>query len=278
MPREAILMHGTKEAFEKMNATLGAQMRPLAEKLDTFSANGGRELGAKELATLTRDIAKMRNAIDNVRKNGIEVGGGRIEVDKSLLAEMDKVLDDAAKSIDGAKKTAAQRARNGFIDEVVAGFFPEKTSAEKEAHLKEGAKASLKIADLVTYRQSFVDNLRKFAAGELSMKQFDETLDPIIQNLQNLKAWNKDDPNNLPLKLDLEKHGTAEGDAKQILKTIRPPLEQLFHQHRQDHVRCDGEGDRQRRVLLRQADRHEQIRPRQGRRREVRQDTQEHLL
>ena len=40
MPREAILMHGTKEAFEKLNATMGEQMRPLAEKLDAFAADG----------------------------------------------------------------------------------------------------------------------------------------------------------------------------------------------------------------------------------------------
>ena len=36
MPREAILMHGTAEAFEKLNETMGAQMRPLAEKQRGF--------------------------------------------------------------------------------------------------------------------------------------------------------------------------------------------------------------------------------------------------
>ena len=44
MPREAIMMHGTAEAFEKMNATMAAKMRPLAEKLDAFAADGSKVL------------------------------------------------------------------------------------------------------------------------------------------------------------------------------------------------------------------------------------------
>ena len=220
MPREAILMHGTKEAFEMMNATLGAQMRPLAEKLDAFTKNSGRLLDKTELASLTRDIAKMRNAIDNVRKNGIEVGGGRIEVDKSLLAEMDKVLDTAAKSIDGAKKTAAQRARNSFVNEVVAGFFPEKNTTGGEEHLARSAKTELKVKDFVRYRQSFIDELKKFASGELPMKRFDEVIDPIINDLQELRWKNDDVPNDMPLRDLLAYYAMSEEDTKQVLKMI----------------------------------------------------------
>ena len=73
MPREAILMHGTAEAFEKLNAHLAAQMRPLAEKLDAFAANGSRALGREEILGLQRDMATMKNAIASVRANGIEV-------------------------------------------------------------------------------------------------------------------------------------------------------------------------------------------------------------
>ena len=220
MPREAILMHGTKEAFEKMNETLGAQMRPLAEKLDAFTKNSGRVLDKAELASLTRDIAKMRNAIDNVRKNGIAVGGGRIEVDKSLLAEMDKVLDTAAKSIDGAKKTAAQRARNSFVNEVVAGFFPEKNTTGGEEHLARSAKTELKVKDFVRYRQSFIDELKKFASGELSMKRFDEIIDPIIEDLQELRWKNDNIPNDMPLRDLLAYYAMSEADVKQVLKMI----------------------------------------------------------
>jgi hypothetical protein len=104
MPREAILMHGTAEAFETLNKHMADQMRPLAQKLDAFAADPAKFLDKKELGALRRDMATMKNAIANVRANGIEIAHTgkdgntyvtRTEVDKSLLDAMDKVLDEA---------------------------------------------------------------------------------------------------------------------------------------------------------------------------------------
>ena len=125
MPREAILMHGTAEAFEKMNETMGAQMRPLAETLDAFAADGGKALGKEDLRVLLRDMATMKNALANVRANGIEIthvgkDGNtyvtRTEVDKSLLDGMEKVLDSIAPRI----SPAALRATEARLDEAIA--------------------------------------------------------------------------------------------------------------------------------------------------------------
>jgi len=56
----------------------------------------------------------MKNAIANVRKNGLEIMRGdevvsRIEVDKSLLDAMDQILADTKKQIDNAKKTSVKK-------------------------------------------------------------------------------------------------------------------------------------------------------------------------
>ena len=111
MPREAIMMHGTAEALEK----LGEKFRPLAEKLDAFSADGTKILAKDEIKSLEAEMATMKNAIANVRKNGLEIMRGdevvsRIEVDKSLLDAMDQILADTKKQIDNAKKTDATHA------------------------------------------------------------------------------------------------------------------------------------------------------------------------
>ena len=52
MPREAIMMHGTKEAFEKLDENITRQMRPLIEKLDAFTADGSKVLSHEDILSL----------------------------------------------------------------------------------------------------------------------------------------------------------------------------------------------------------------------------------
>ena len=199
MPREALLMHGTAEAFEKLNETMGAQLRPLAEKLDAFAANGGQVLGQEELRALLRDMATMKNAIANVRANGIEVTHAgkdgttyvtRTEVDKSLLAGMEKVLDDASNQISRAKKTSVYRAREAFLQEVKTSLTP--VDARGQEVWGSGASDST-LTELAVRRNELVRTLGKFATGEKPMKDFDATVDACIakfrqelfENLEN---------------------------------------------------------------------------------------------
>ena len=44
LPREAIMMHGTAEAFESMNKTFGEGIQKLTAKLDAFAADGNKIL------------------------------------------------------------------------------------------------------------------------------------------------------------------------------------------------------------------------------------------
>ena len=168
MPREAIMMHGTAEALEK----LGEKFRPLAEKLDAFSADGTKILTKAEIKALETDMETMKNAIDNVRKNGLEIKRdnqvvSRIEVDKSLLDAMDQILADTKKQIDNAKKTSVNRTIDAFIKEVDDSLYPEKSPG--------AGKVNLTSAGMLDFKSSRADIMKAFddfAKGKINAGKF----------------------------------------------------------------------------------------------------------
>ena len=199
MPREAILMHGTAEALQKMNDMMG----PLVAKLASFAADGGQELGAEELATIRADMATMKNAIANVRRNGLAINdghavangdpiaekGGRTEVDHSILDAMEKVLSDASKQLSNVKKNSALRTREAFLREVRASLAPEDAPGGAQAMAGNAATNSA-VSSLRRARFELITTLSKFASGELEMAQFDATLEPIIAKFEREELSN----------------------------------------------------------------------------------------
>ena len=168
MPREAIMMHGTAEALEK----LGEKFRPLAEKLDAFSADGTKILNKAEIKALEADMATMKNAIDNVRKNGLEIMRGdevvsRIEVDKSLLDAMDQILADTKKQIDDAKKTSVNRTIDAFIKEVDDSLYPEKSPGAGDVNL-----TSAGMLDFKSSRAEIMKAFDDFAKDKINAGKF----------------------------------------------------------------------------------------------------------
>ncbi len=219
MPREAIMMHGTAEAFEKMNANMAAQMRPLAEKLDAFAADGSKVLGKEELLALMRDMATMKNAIAKVRANGIEVthsdkdGNKNIthtEVDKSLLAEMEKILDEASQMINNAKTTSMIKARAAFLKEVDASL----SLLDVPGGIASSEKnATHPIAlELTKLKNAFVKTLHKCAFSKEPFEKFDAEINACIAK------FHQDMLSNLENKLS--QLGADPIVAKSIAKTV----------------------------------------------------------
>ena len=180
VPREAILMHGTAEALQRMNE----QMRPLAEKLEAFQTDGGKLLSSEQIATLERDMQIVKAAILNVRKNGLEVPGGRIEVDKSLLDGMMRTIDSAAKKIADARAEMAERARAEFIKEVVLSLTPG-TSPEERALADDLAVRNQVFAEFMNARAELVRTLSKIVSGEIPRSKID-----VCINAANLRIFN----------------------------------------------------------------------------------------
>ena len=170
MPREAVMMHGTAEALETMKKKFADGMRPLADMLDAFAADGSKTLCDAEAARLAAAVSTMRNAIANVRKNGIEAGGSRTEVDKTILDAMDRILDDAGRRISGMKKEAVEKSRRTFLDETRAYFacagLPGAANARGPA-----------LAELESAADEMLVLLEEFALGRRPMEEFDAAFD-----------------------------------------------------------------------------------------------------
>ena len=190
MPREAIMMHGTSEAFEKLDANITQQMRPLVEKLDAFRANGAKVLSHEDVLSLKRDMATMKNAIANVRENGITIthpgkDGNppqvmQTEVDKSLLDEMDKLLDDVSAQIADAKNLSVKRSRQAFLEEVKAGLSPEKEPGGEKIMSSGPALGNSVLSAFRAQRFEFCKLIQDFATGDRPMDQFDADFDKCL--------------------------------------------------------------------------------------------------
>ena len=181
MPREAIMMHGTAEALEK----LGEKFRPLAKKLDAFSANGTKILTKAEIKALETDMATMKNAIANARKNGLEIKHdnqivSRIEVDKSLLDAMDQILADTKKQIDDAKKTSVNRTIDAFMKEVDDSLYPEKSPGAGDVNL-----TSVNMLDFKSSRADIMKAFDDFAKGKINARQFDDEIERNLDKFNN---------------------------------------------------------------------------------------------
>jgi hypothetical protein len=241
LPREAIMMHGTAEAFDAINRTLGDKLRPLAAKLDAFAADGSKILTKDEIKSLQADMGLMRNALANVRRNGIEVrtlksgtigangvdnradvrwetkdkngkvvkSGAvtiRTEIDKSLLDAMEKVLVDVEKQIKDAAKTSVDRTVAAFIKEVRESLYPEEAPG--------AGRVNLDSVDLSVFRNArnvFMAALDDFAKGKIKLQQFDATVDDCIDKINNDRH----------LYYNLSGRGLDESAQKGLFKTAR---------------------------------------------------------
>ena len=198
MPREAIMSHGTAEAFERINATFADKMRPLAKQLEDFAADGSRVLSAGEILNLKSNLQDMKSALENVRRNGIDrrvmtdalgktiLGDDNkeiekfTEVDSALLHAMERLLDNVSKQIDAARKLSATRSRQAFVDEVVASLSPEKSPGGDDIWMSGPALGNPVLSEFRNMRLKFVTALRDFAAGKLTPDQFDKEANYVI--------------------------------------------------------------------------------------------------
>ena len=200
MPREAIMMHGTAEAFEKLNASMAEKMRPLAEKLDAFAADGSKVLNKDDLISLLRDMQTMKNAIADVRANGIglKVPGidkngnpftiRQIEVDKSLLDGMEKILADAEHKISHAKTTSISRAREAFLKELAASLSPLDVPGGI-AQSEHGATHPA-VSELALRKNELIKLLNQFAFNNVPMNKFDAAFDKCVAKYNNPLFFN----------------------------------------------------------------------------------------
>ena len=206
MPREAIMGHGTAESLEIINKTFGERMRPLAEKLDAFAADGSKVLSGEDILALQRDMADMKSALENVRKNGLnetvmtnhegkEIFGENgvaitkmTEVDSSLLDEMEKLLADVSNQIADARNVSVMRSRQVFLEEVKAMLSPESVPGGDKVMSSSAATSNNIVFQFKLARKEFVELIRDYSLGTLPMEDFDTNFNECIVKLCGLYA------------------------------------------------------------------------------------------
>lgn len=181
MPREALMMHGTADSLELMRTHLGQQVGALAERLDAFAADYGKDLTPEDIVRIQADMATMKAAVADVAKNGIRFkaddGTGqekdvKIDVDKSILKEMGDVLAGIEAKLATVRQQCAQNVRTAFLDGVREKLLP------KSVPLPE-SDPDMPFGKYVGAVGRFMQLLEACSAGELS----DEAINNELRNL-----------------------------------------------------------------------------------------------
>lgn len=198
MPREAIMSHGTAEAFESINKAFSDKMRPLVEMLNDFEANSSRVLSKDEILALQENMSDMKDAITMVYEHGIDekvltdTNGNairgedgkeikiRTEVDSALLRAVERLLDDVSKQIADARNLSVKRSRQAFLDEVIASLSPENAPGGDDVMISGPALGHPLVSEFKRTRKDFVTALRDFAVGSLTDDEFETKTAEII--------------------------------------------------------------------------------------------------
>ena len=209
MPREAILMHGTAEALETIKAKFAEEMQPVADKLGGLAADPNKTLSVQDVAELDAGMASMKNVLDHVRKNGIEIGTGRTEVDKTILDEMEKILADVKEKVAGAKEESVMRARRAFHRDVFATFSLDRLPNGRNI-MDGGGKSNNVLVQFVNATANLATMLDQFATGARPMGEFDDAFNVCEANF----------PKSETLKNEMVKVGFPSDVATNFVKVI----------------------------------------------------------
>ena len=213
-----------------VNKTFGEKMRPLAEKLDAFAADGSRVPSGEEILALQLDMADMKSALESVRKYGLNetvmtshegkeiIGDDGVaitkmtEVDSTLLDEMEKLLADVSAQIADARNVSVMRSRQAFLEEVKAMLSPENAPGGEKAMSSGPATSNNLLFQFKLARKEFVELIRDYSLGNLPMKDFDARFNECIVKLRGMYA---------NLASALESVGVDEATAQSVAKAVK---------------------------------------------------------
>ena len=116
LPRQALAMHGTADALATVNENVSQRLRPLAERIDAFKRNPSLTIKSGEFRTLQSDITTMKAALQDIRKNGIEVNGGRMMVSKDIIQALEKEVGKAEELFKTARKDVAREILGNYVE------------------------------------------------------------------------------------------------------------------------------------------------------------------
>ena len=116
LPRQALAMHGTADALATVSEEVSSKLRPIAEKIDAFRRNPSAAIGTDEFHALQSDIATMKAALRDIRKNGIAVEGGRMVVAKDIVKALEWEVAKAEELFKTARHEVMRKVIANYVE------------------------------------------------------------------------------------------------------------------------------------------------------------------
>ena len=207
LPRQAIAMHDTPDALATANRDIAARLRPVAEKIDAFQRNPTVTIARNELADLQTELATMKAALGSIRRDGVEVQGGRLLVPTDIV----KALEDEVGKVEIQFRTARKEVLETILRNYLqtAADLYSMPGAIEDACSRDSRKASQMLerrneffvaldqlaAALVALkegpqRQAYLDSIRP-RLSEASYDAAVSRLDDVIAHAERLRRENK---------------------------------------------------------------------------------------
>ena len=165
LPRQALAMHGTADALATVNSEISGKLRPPAERIDAFKSKPDSVVAGDDFLALQSDIRTMKEAVADIRENGIQVGGGRMVVSKDILKALEKEVKQAEALFETARQDVKKRMLDNSISTALK-LFGMKESDERKA-LVDSGNAAVK---LFNERDEFINSLVRIRDAVLAPK------------------------------------------------------------------------------------------------------------
>ena len=189
LPRQALAMHGTADALATVSESVSAKLRPLAEKIDAFRNNPSSAIGEAEFNALTHDIATMKAALQDIRKNGVEVAGrkngvevagGRMMVAKDVITALEKEVAKAEELFTTARAEVSRRVLYNYIGTAVSLL------SDNEARERQHCSGSTKHIAALECRNGFLNAMQELADAAVDSTKSQEDIQKLADDLGKL--------------------------------------------------------------------------------------------
>ena len=116
LPRQAVSMHGTGAALEKMRA----QLEPLAARIEDFASRPGASVTSEEYMAFKVEVKDARAALQRLANEGLPTSdGGRVLFDKSLLGAAAELVKFAEKKLDDTARRIGRESLKAFVNKSI---------------------------------------------------------------------------------------------------------------------------------------------------------------
>ena len=232
LPRQALAMHGTADALSTVSEEISGKLRPLAEKIDAFKRNPTATISSQDYLALQSDISTMKAAIQDIRKNGIAVGGGRMMVAKDVIKALEKEVAKAEDMFKTARKDVARTILTNYLETANQLF------KEDPAYEFQNANVDEKRTRMLELRDETLEAMQTLCNAALDSTKTLDKLEPFINALvkkasQLRNAADKVTPENTP---SMERFNALVSRCQGIVPTVVDIIRTVQRMHGSDRL------------------------------------------